>query len=206
MRNFKTMQKEIIEKAAEMFISLGFKSVTMDDIANEMGISKKTIYQHFDNKDTLVHECTMYMYETISHGIDCICNQDLNPIEELYAIKEFILHQLKDEKTSSVYQLQKYYKKTYEDLHQKEFCKMQECIVENLERGIKLGLYRETINQEFISRIYYAGVHAIKEQDLFKPELFTNRQLEDLFLEYHLRGIVTEKGRNILENIITNRT
>jgi TetR/AcrR family transcriptional regulator, cholesterol catabolism regulator len=200
------MQKEIIEKAAEMFISLGFKSVTMDDIANEMGISKKTIYQHFDNKDTLVHECTMYMYETISDGIDCICNQDLNPIEELYAIKEFILHQLKDEKTSPVYQLQKYYKKTYEDLHQKEFCKMQECIVENLERGIKLGLYRETINQEFISRIYYAGVHAIKEQDLFKPELFTNRQLEDLFLEYHLRGIVTEKGRNILENIITNRT
>jgi AcrR family transcriptional regulator len=200
------MQKEIIEKAAEMFISLGFKSVTMDDIANEMGISKKTIYQHFDNKDTLVHECTMYMYETISHGIDCICNQDLNPIEELYAIKEFILHQLKDEKTSPVYQLQKYYKKTYEDLHQKEFCKMQECIVENLERGIKLGLYRETLNQEFISRIYYAGVHAIKEQDLFKPELFTNRQLEDLFLEYHLRGIVTEKGRNILENIITNRT
>ncbi|MFN4199151.1 MAG: TetR/AcrR family transcriptional regulator [Flavobacterium sp.] len=200
------MQKEIIEKAAEMFISLGFKSVTMDDIANEMGISKKTIYQHFDNKDTLVHECTMYMYETISHGIDCICNQDLNPIKELYAIKEFILHQLKDEKTSPVYQLQKYYKKTYEDLHQKEFCKMQECIVENLERGIKLGLYRETINQEFISRIYYAGVHAIKEQDLFKPELFTNRQLEDLFLEYHLRGIVTEKGRNILENIITNRS
>lgn len=200
------MQKEIIEKAAEMFISLGFKSVTMDDIANEMGISKKTIYQHFDNKDTLVHECTMYMYETISHGIDCICNQDLNPIEELYAIKEFILHQLKDEKTSPVYQLQKYYKKTYEDLHQKEFCKMQECIVENLERGIKLGLYRETLNQEFISRIYYAGVHAIKEQDLFKPELFTNRQLEDLFLEYHLRGIVTEKGRNILENIITNRS
>jgi AcrR family transcriptional regulator len=200
------MQKEIIVKAAEMFISLGFKSVTMDDIANEMGISKKTIYQHFDNKDTLVHECTMYLYETISHGIDCICNQELNPIEELFAIKEFILHQLKDEKTSPVYQLQKYYKKTYEDLHQKEFCKMQECIVENLERGTKLGLYRETLNQEFISRIYYAGVHAIKEQDLFKPEIFTNRQLEDLFLEYHLRGIVTEKGRNILEKIITNRT
>lgn len=200
------MQKEIIEKAAEMFISLGFKSVTMDDIANEMGISKKTIYQHFDNKDTLVHECTMYMYETISHGIDCICNQDLNPIEELFAIKDFILHLLKDEKTSPVFQLQKYYKKTYQDLHQKEFCKMQECVLDNLNRGIHQGYYRENMNLEFISRIYYASVHAIKEQELFKPDLFKNRQLEDLYLEYHLRAIVTEKGRNILEKIITNRT
>lgn len=200
------MQKEIIEKAAEMFISLGFKSVTMDDIAYEMGISKKTIYQHFDNKDNLVHECTMYMYETISHGIDCICDKNLNPIEELFAIKEFILHQLKDEKTSPVYQLQKYYKKTYEDLHQKEFCKMKECIVDNLERGIKQGFYREKINLEFISSIYYSGVYAIRNHDLFKPDLFTNRQLEGLYLEYHLRGIVTDKGQTILEKIITNRT
>lgn len=200
------MQEEIIQKAAEMFISLGFKSVTMDDIANEMGISKKTIYQHFENKDRLVYECTMYMYHTISHGIDFICEQDLNPIEELYAIKDYILHQLKDEKTSPVYQLQKYYKKIHDELHEKEFCKMQECVLGNLTKGIESGFYRENLNQEFISRIYYAGVHAIKEQELFKPELFTNRQLEDLFLEYHLRGIVTDKGRNILENIITNRT
>lgn len=199
------MQEEIIEKAAEMFISLGFKSVTMDDIANEMGISKKTIYLYFENKDHLVHECTMHLYHLISHGIDCICEEQMNPIEELYAIKNFILHQLKDETTSPVYQLQKYYKKTYVDLHQKEFCKMQECVLENLQRGIKLGVYRDTINQEFISRIYYSSVHAIKDRDIFKEELFNNRQLEDLYLEYHLRAIITEKGRNILENIITNR-
>jgi TetR/AcrR family transcriptional regulator, cholesterol catabolism regulator len=203
---FYIMQEEIITKAAEMFISLGFKSVTMDDIANEMGISKKTIYQHFENKDKLVHDCTMFMYETISHGIDGICEQELNPIEELYAIKDFILLLLKDEKTSPVYQLQKYYKKTYKDLHEKEFCKMQECVLDNLNRGIRDGYYREKMNLEFISRIYYASVHAIKEQELFKPELFTNRQLEDLYLEYHLRAIITEKGRNILENIITKRT
>ena len=64
------MKDQILIKATDMFLTLGYKSVTMDDIAAEMGISKKTIYQHFSNKDALVKESTLHLFETISCGID----------------------------------------------------------------------------------------------------------------------------------------
>ena len=78
------MKEKIITKAAEMFLSLGFKSVTMDDISNEMGISKKTIYTHFNNKTQLVKESVLKVFEEISCGIDAIQDLEKDPIEELY--------------------------------------------------------------------------------------------------------------------------
>ena len=103
------MREKILQKAAEMFLNLGFKSVTMDDIANEIGISKKTIYAHFDTKTKLVEAVTFYLFNMISNGIDEINARKLNAIEELFAVKSFIGEHLKDEKSSPFYQLQKYY-------------------------------------------------------------------------------------------------
>ena len=101
------MRDKILFKASEMFLNLGFKSVTMDDIANEMGVSKKTIYTHFKNKTDLVEKVTLSLFEFISQGIDMICSLDHNPIQELYDIKKFVMKHLKDEKSSPQYQLQK---------------------------------------------------------------------------------------------------
>ena len=75
------MRTKIIQKAVELFLTLGFKSVTMDDIAHEMGISKKTIYVHFANKTKLVEAVTFELFETICDGIDGICEASHNPIE-----------------------------------------------------------------------------------------------------------------------------
>jgi AcrR family transcriptional regulator len=197
------MKNEILHKATDLFITLGFKSVTMDDIANKMGISKKTIYLHFKNKTKLVEATTMYMFNLISQGIDCICALEKNPIEEIYNIKKFVMTHLKDEKSSPQYQLQKYYPKIYMTLKNKQFEIMKDCVLENLERGIKLGLYRKTINVDFIARIYFSGIIAIKDKDLFPDELFSIKTLMEYYLEYHLRGICTPKGLELL-NQITN--
>ena len=82
------MREKIIHKSADLFLSYGFKSVTMDDIANALGISKKTIYLHFDNKTKLVEATTLYMFNIISHGIDCICALEKNPIVFLLNSKD----------------------------------------------------------------------------------------------------------------------
>ena len=92
------MKDKILDTATDLFLNLGFKSVTMDDLAEEMGISKKTIYSHFKNKTDLVKQSTMGLFHKISNGIDCICEKGKNPIEELYEIKRFALVNLKDEK------------------------------------------------------------------------------------------------------------
>ncbi len=199
------MQEQIIEKATEMYLTLGFKSVTMDDIAAQLGMSKKTIYQHFATKSELVEAVTMHMFETISCGIDAICHPEKNPIEELFEIKDFVLHKLKDEKASPIFQLQKYFPKIYKTLHGKEFCKMQDCVITNLQKGVVSGYYRDTLDIEFVSRIYYSSVHALKDKTLFSEEAFSLRTLEALYLDYHLRAIVTEKGLAVLEKIIENQ-
>jgi hypothetical protein len=196
------MKEKILEKASDMFLNLGFKSVTMDDLANEMGISKKTIYTHFENKTKLVQECTFTLLNHINCGIDFICSSGKNPIEELYDIKKFVISQLKDEKSSPQYQLQKYYPKIFENLGKKQYELMQECTVNNIKRGLELGIYRENLNIEFISRIYISGVAGIKDGRFFPEGNFSPKELQDYFLEYHLRGIVTPKGRKILNDII----
>lgn len=199
------MKEQILNKATDMFLTLGFKSVTMDDIANEMGISKKTIYQHFSNKDSLVKAVTTNLFEDISCGIDQIILANKNPIEELFAIKDFVLKNLKDENTSPIYQLHKYYPRIHKSLMLKQFDKMGSCVIENLEKGIGLGLFREEINKEYISRFYFSGMNSIKDVELFNPEVFSLKDLQNQYLEYHLRGICTLKGIEQLETIIKNQ-
>ena len=196
------MKEKIVLKATELFLNLGFKSVTMDDIANEMGISKKTIYTHFSNKTELVREVTLTMFTYIINGIDGIRALEKNPIEELYEIKKFIMLQLKNEKSSPQYQLQKYYPEIHKTFKVKHFEKMFDCTMDNLQRGIKQGLYRENINIEFISRIYFIGMHGIKDDTMFPIQKFPKVQLFENYLEYHLRSIVTKEGLKTLKQFI----
>jgi len=174
----------------------------MDDIASEMGISKKTIYVHFPNKTKLVEATTLHLFETISHGIDCICSLQKNPIEEIFDIKEFVMDHLKNEKSSPQYQLQKYYPKIFATLKSKQFEVMQSCVSENLHRGLKQGLYRNNINIEFVSKIYFSGMMAIKDREFFPLKNFSMQTLMNNYLEYHLRGICTPKGLDTLSGLL----
>lgn len=196
------MKEVILQKATELFLNLGFKSVTMDDLANEMGISKKTIYTHFDNKTKLVEECTTNLCSSIARGIEDIIAQQKNPIEELYEIRRFVMTHFKTQKSSPQYQLQKYYPKLYKTLKKRQFAAMQECVMANVKRGMAMGMYRDNLNVEFVSRMYFCGVTGLKDPTLFPPARFSLPQLMKDYLEYHLRGIVTSKGRKIVNIII----
>jgi AcrR family transcriptional regulator len=199
------MKYIILETSNELFLNLGFKSVTMDEIASKLGVSKKTIYKYFANKTELVAAVTDYMFDTVSCGIDGICALKMNPIEEIFSIKRFIMRNLKDEKSSPQYQLQKYYPKIYASLTQKQFHVMQVCVLNNLKKGIENGLYRKSIDLEFISRIYFNGMVGIKDKDLFPLTDYSMNTLMNHYLEYHLRGISTEKGLQELKKQLTQK-
>jgi AcrR family transcriptional regulator len=199
------MKDKILETSNELFLNLGFKSVTMDEIASKLGVSKKTIYKYFANKTELVAAVTHYMFDTVSCGIDGICELKMNPIEEIFSIKRFIMQHLKDEKSSPQYQLQKYYPKIYASLTQKQFDVMQVCVLNNLKKGIEIGLYREHIDLEFTSRIYFNGMVGIKDKDLFPLTNYSMNTLMNHYLEYHIRGIATEKGLQELQKQLTQK-
>ncbi len=199
------MRENIIHKSTELFLNLGFKSVTMDDIAGEMGISKKTIYVHFPNKTKLVEAVTFNLFDTICVGIDDICDTAPNPIEELYSIKMYVMLHLKNEKASPQYQLKKYYPQIHSQLKIKQFEKMHKSVKDSLIQGVETGLFRNTIDTDFISRMYFTGMTGIKDNMFFPPEAYQMEYLMESYLEYHLRAIVTENGMKILNNF-TNKS
>lgn len=178
----------------------------MDEIANSLGISKKTLYKHYSNKTQLVEQVTDHLFDNICCEIDSVYDLVLNPIEELFEIKKVVLQNLKDEKSSPQYQLQKYYPKIYLELKNKQFGVMQGSIKENLSTGIELNLYRNDIDIEFISRLYFHGLVGVRDRDLFPLQQYSMNDLITNYLDYHLRGIATDKGIEELENQLNKQS
>lgn len=198
----KLMKEKILHKASEMFLNLGFKSVTMDDIASELGMSKKTIYSHFPTKLKLVEATTFFVVDNVNEAICSILSADHNPIEEVFTIKSVVNNQLKNEKSSPHYQLQKYYPKIFKRLKDKQFESVNECIVSNLKRGIEQGYYRKDIKIDLITRFYFSGNMSLTNKELFPLNTYGMASLKDAFLEYHIRAIATKKGLNTLLNLL----
>ena len=188
------MKSTIIEKATKLFLQLGFKSVTMDDLAVSLGISKKTLYIHFENKHQLVKEVAHSIFEKVTRDIIKIKDDTSNPIEELHCVKMEAMKYLGSEKTSPNYQLQKYFPKIYEDLKTKEYQYFGELVKNSLQNGIDTDLFRAEIDVEFVSRLYLNGMRGIRDIEIFPIEQFKIEELFENYLDYHLRAIVTSKG------------
>lgn len=188
------MEVKILNTASDLFLSLGFKSVTMDDLANEMGISKKTIYKYFSNKEDLVDATTTYVHTQISETICEITTRGLNAISENFAIKIAFKDIFKKSKTSPMFQLKKYYPKTYKKLIDNEFEMFKECIGSNIEKGINEGLYKKDLKKDIVLRFYFMLVFGIHDNDIFNLKDYDLNELDINALEYHTRAIATSKG------------
>ena len=193
------MKSSITKSACESFLKLGFKSVTMDDIAAKLAISKKTLYKYFKNKEALVKAASTEFHTKVSEVICNIMQENFNAIEESFRIKQAVNAHLMKSRTSPMYQLQKYYPKIYNEFFNKEYGTFEMCVMHNLEKGISEGLYRSDFDKENILKFYFLLVRGIHESEFFNRELFTEGDLGQIALEYHIRAIATEKGINVLE-------
>ncbi len=193
------MRDKILEKAGELFLNLGFKSVTMDDIARELGISKKTLYKYFSNKASLVSASTDTIQQSIADKVSLIKSKHYNAIEEEFMIKAIFKEMFKNAKGSPMYQLKKYYPEIYAKLMDKEVCIFEECNSDNLKKGIEQGLYRSEIDMQMTMNFYFTLIFGIFDSDLFVKEMKELVEIEYKVLEYHIRAIATEKGLKELE-------
>ena len=198
------MKDNIVRKASTLFIQRGFKSVTMDDLADTLAISKKTLYAHFENKEQLVRESSFYVFDSVCHEIELIKNKAAHPIEELYTVKSAVLKYYQNEDTSPVYQLQKYYPEIYTELKDQEYDRLGIMVQSSLKLGVSTGLFRPNIDADFVSRLYLNGMRGIRDIDIFPPSQFNMKALFESYLEYHVRAIVTPKGLGILNEFIAN--
>jgi len=188
------MKKEIVEHAISLFLQYGFKSITMDEIAQQMRISKKTIYANFATKEDLIKETTLVHHSRIMENLQTIAKQAKDPIIELYLLKKEALKHLSNDQTSPQYQLQKFYPNLYEMVRAKEFSILSGSFTKGIQKGIETGLFRKEINVDFITRIYFNGMRGVTDINLFPPDQYKIDQLLIDFSEYHLRAICTPLG------------
>ena len=195
------MKEKIISKAKDMFLKLGFKSITMDDIACEMCISKKTIYKYFANKERLIEECTQVVHNEIHKTINLIIDKNYNAIEENFVIRKMFKEMFKLAETSPAYQLKKHYPEIYDKVIGREIDECKTTFKQNIDKGIKSGLYRKDLNVESYVRFYYTLIFNINENTASEKEAF---DLELQALEYHTRAMATSLGIAELEKHLIN--
>jgi AcrR family transcriptional regulator len=194
--------KNVLLKARELYMKYGIKSISMDDVARELGISKKTLYQYVTDKDDLVGK---FIDNEIFLRQEQICKCfriGYNAIEELFEISMFMNRLIRDQNPATDYDLRKYYPHHYQRMVKTRREKMYNYILLNLKKGIEEGLYRDDMNKEIIAKFYLSRSENIHFNELFTVEEFTSIKLFIELLTYHIRGIATRKGINVLEKKI----
>ena len=197
------MKDKIIKKATDMFLKLGFKSVTMDDIACEMCISKKTIYKYFSNKEKLIEEGTEVVHQKIHSLMDDIISKNHNAIAENFEMRKMFKEMFQSFDHSPAYQLKKHYPEIYQKMMANEIEDCSYVFRQNIEKGIAEGLYRPETDIEVAVQFYYTLIFSINENTPLEKEAY---KLESKALEYHTRAIGTSKGILELEKqLLTNK-
>jgi AcrR family transcriptional regulator len=195
------MKDKIIKKATDMFLKLGFKSVTMDDIACEMCISKKTIYKYFSNKEKLIEEGTEVVHQNIHDLMNKVVAENYNAIAENFEMRKMFKEMFQSFDHSPAYQLKKHYPEIYQKMITNEIEECNTVFTQNIIKGINQGLYRDNLDVETYVKFYYTLIFSINETTQKESEALL---LETKALEYHTRAMATAEGIIELEKQLHN--
>lgn len=199
------IQKRILTEAHAMFMQLGFRSVSMDDIAARLGISKKTIYQHYADKDELAVAVVQYEFERGQQT--CFADRDRaeNAVHEIFLALDVVAEMFRNMNISIIHDLQKYHPRAYKLFarYKDEF--IYGIIITNIQRGQHEGLYRPEVHGEIIAR-FRVETMLLPLMPTFAPaSKFTAVQLEEEITMHYLHGLVTTKGLKYITKYLSER-
>ena len=196
------MNKEfeyIIERVTELYQQFGIKSVTMDDVARELGMSKKTLYKYVANKDDLVKYFVEHLLNERKCNVEHVQNQDLNAIEELLEVNEQVIEMLKNYNPSTEYDLKKYYPQQYDHVRKIRRNNMYQAVLKNIRKGKEERLFRPDLKEDIIARVHVSRIENSFANEMFTIEELTSRSFVTEMMEYHIRGIASKKGIDFFE-------
>ena len=179
----------LLLKSRELFMRHGLKKLTMDEIAKELGMSKKTIYQFVENKSELVRLTLEHYLQEERGQVEEIMSKSVNSVEEMVEIIIYFLEVLHEFNAVAMQDMQRYYPAACALYNDYRFNFMLKCIEGNLRNGVAQGYYREDLETDIISKIYILGMEVLYNQELFpsKHYLFLNiwRGVSQLSFTWH---------------------
>jgi AcrR family transcriptional regulator len=196
---FTEQQEKWLKRVEELFFKLGIKSITMDDVARELGISKKTLYAFVESKDDLVSK-VMDRHMAEQCRIDeAVHAKSANAIDEMVRLIQQIMTDLGQMKPNVVHEMQKYHRDVWDRIHDFQQSYILNLARQNLEWGCREGLYRLDFDVEIAARFYIAGAMSIFDEQYFPKPPYTFDGLFKEFITNYLYSLVSEKGLNVLK-------
>ena len=194
-------ENTIFDKAVEMFMRYGLRSVTMDDLAQALSVSKKTIYNHVQNKQQLVERTVEHVFTKLETDIQETLEGNGNAIQKAFDVDNRACRLIENHDPSFKFQLRKYYPEIEARLEERRSKLVMQRTRENLRQGQKEDLFRSDIDVDILVRHYYGMIRLMTDQgeDFFEG-MHPRRVMQELLL-HRLRGMATEKGHREIENI-----
>jgi len=195
---------QLIQRAGAVFMKYGIKSVTMDDLARELGISKKTFYIHFKDKNDLILTSIKLKIAGEKQICQDCATAGANAIETLISISDFIIEQLSNVNPTLFYDLQKYHPEAWQVMQDHKWKFVYDNIHTNILQGIKEGLYRSNLDPKIIARYYVASIDNMMCPEIFPWPEFKTDSIVKQILRFQIRGLANEEGiKYIKENFNT---
>lgn len=195
----------ILEVGAELFMRYGIKSVTMDDLASELSMSKKTIYQYYKDKDEFVYQVAKCEMDKDYCDMLALKSGTADAIEEIYNISEYIKVVTKKIHPSLLFDLKKYHPRAWEVFRSFKHTQSVKLIEETLQRGMSEGLFRQEIDARVLAIMRMEQITTGFDPDAFSPTQFDIPTVQMQIFDHFVHGIATPKGLDLLQNYQANR-
>jgi AcrR family transcriptional regulator len=192
-------REEIILLASKVFMECGIKSVSMDDLARRFGVSKKTIYAHFKDKNELIESILEEHLSIEENECTQIQNESINAVEALLTIFSKVGRNLGSIHPSVFYDLQKYHPKAWQRVEAHSNVFVQGTIFANLERGRKEGLYRFDFDSNLISVLFVQVMDSIVKREIKSEEPMEIGQVFQEVIDFLIQGLLSDMGREYIQ-------
>jgi TetR/AcrR family transcriptional regulator, cholesterol catabolism regulator len=199
-------KERILVKSNELFNRYGIRSVSMDDIAAQLGMSKKTLYQYYTDKDELVNAVFDIILSVNKNNCTECTKKGENAIQEVFLSFDIMAEMLKTMNPSVLYDMQKYHPTAYKKFDDFKNSFLYKIIKSNLERGIKEELYRGEIDTDILSRYRLHTVLLSFNPDVFPSNKANLVYIEQQLIECFLYGLATPKGYKLIQKYKNQRT
>ncbi len=189
---------KILKAAFGLFCQRGIKSVSMDDIAQHLAMSKKTLYKWFKNKDQVVYESTANYLCCVEHDCELLVQQAQNAIDELFQVMCLTKEVFSKIHPSIFHDLQKYHRESWELWLQHKNSFMLTKVRENMLRGMGEGLFRKDLDVDVMARMRLAVLELPFNAEIFPPHTYDIKQVQLAVLEHYMMGMATLKGHKLI--------
>jgi len=201
-----TVKEKIIEQATALFLRSGIRAVTMDDISREAGVSKRTIYENFQDKDDLLRKCLDFLDEGFRIQHEQIVQESENTIQMVFGFLKLGIKAVNEINPLFLEDLKRYHLKVWKDVYKINVEKQRVQVLTILKKGINQDLFRKGVDVEIVTILLIEQLRLMNERSVFPREKYSQRVVFENVIINFFRGIATMKGLGLIDKMLADES